>query len=84
MLDRAFSRFENLYSPTALAANRQPPVGLGRFLAYFLTQFRAAFAARFVLVAVGSVADAMLPIFVGWIVGMLATTLRDWEDWTKQ
>ncbi len=74
MLDRVFTRFEALYPPTALAANRQPPMGVRRFLFYFLTQFRAAFAARFVLVALGSVADAMLPVFVGWIVGMLATT----------
>ena len=64
------------YSPTALAADRQPPDGTRRFFRYFLIQFRGAFAARFVFVAVGSVADAMLPIFVGWIVGMLATTPR--------
>ena len=30
--------------------------------------------ARFLLVAGGSVADAMLPVFVGWTVGMLSTT----------
>jgi ATP-binding cassette subfamily B multidrug efflux pump len=74
MLDRVASRFESLYSPTALAADRQPPAGLARFLGYFLRQFRGAFAARLIVVALGSIADAMLPIFVGWIVGMLATT----------
>ncbi len=76
MLDRVFSGFDRLYSPTALAADRQPPAGTSRFFAYFLTQFRGAFAARVVFVALGSVADAMLPIFVGWIVGMLSTTPR--------
>jgi len=74
MLDRVTSRFDQFYSSTALAADRQPPAGVGRFFAYFIGQFRGAFAARFVLVALGSVADAMLPVFVGWIVGMLATT----------
>ncbi|KKB86638.1 multidrug ABC transporter ATP-binding protein [Devosia limi DSM 17137] len=66
--------FDHLYSPTALAENRQPPMGLNAFLKYFIGQFRAAFAIRMVLVAIGSVADAMMPIFVGLVVGMLAST----------
>src|SRR3954451_3351608 len=74
MFDRLTARFDAYYSPTALAAARQPPEGTARFFRYFLSQFRGAFAARIVLVAIGSVADAMLPIFVGWIVGMLSTT----------
>jgi ATP-binding cassette subfamily B multidrug efflux pump len=74
MLDRVTSRFDDLYSPVALVADRQPPAGTGRFFRYFLDQFRGAFAARFALVATGSVADAMLPVFVGWTVGMLEST----------
>ena len=55
--------------------NRQPPRRPGRVPRLLPDASSGrAFAARFVLVAVGSVADAMLPIFVGWIVGMLATT----------
>jgi ATP-binding cassette subfamily B multidrug efflux pump len=73
MLDRLTARFDALYTPTALAADRQPPEGTLRFFRYFLSQFRGAFATRVVLVAIGSVADAMLPIFVGWIVGMIST-----------
>ncbi len=74
MLDRVTSRFDTLYSPTALAADRRPPAGTAAFFRYFLDQFRGALHARFVFVALGSIGDAMLPIFVGWIVGMLATT----------
>jgi ATP-binding cassette, subfamily B, multidrug efflux pump len=74
MLDRITATFDALYSPTALAADRQPPAPTGAFFRYFLEQFRGALIARFVLVAGGSVADAMLPVFVGWTVGMLATT----------
>ncbi len=74
MFDRLTARFDAFYSPTALAADRQPPAGTLQFFRYFLSQFRAAFAARILLVAIGSVGDAMLPIFVGWIVGMLSTT----------
>ena len=75
-LDRLFHRFETLYPPTVLAPDPQPPAGTARFFGYFLRQFRGALIARFVIVALGSVADAMLPIFVGWIVGMLATAER--------
>ena len=74
MIDRITATCDSLYSPTALAANRQPPAPTGAFFRYFLEQFRGAFYARFVLVALGSIADAMLPIFVGWTVGMLSTT----------
>ena len=74
MLDRITATFDTLYSPTALAADRQPPAPTRAFFAYFLRQFRGALIARFALVAGGSVADAMLPVFVGWTVGMLSTT----------
>ena len=74
MLDRITATFDDLYSPTALAEDRQPPSPTRAFFAYFLRQFRGALYARFLLVAAGSVADAMLPVFVGWTVGMLSTT----------
>ena len=74
MFNRVIDYFDHLYSPTALAENRQPPMGLRPFVSYFIAQFRAAFAIRIVLVAIGSVADALMPVFVGLVVGMLATT----------
>ncbi len=74
MLARIVHRFDTLYSPTALAADRQPPMGTRLFFAYFVGQFRGAIYARLALVGAGSVIDACFPVFVGWIVGMLATT----------
>jgi ATP-binding cassette subfamily B multidrug efflux pump len=74
MLNRITAYFDSRYSPVALASNPQPPMGLWRFVFYFIIQFRTAFLIRMALVACGSVADAMLPIFVGLVVGMLATT----------
>lgn len=74
MFNRVIDFFDNLYSPIALAKNRQPPLGLRPFVSYFIGQFKAAFAIRIGLVAIGSVADALMPVFVGMIVGMLATT----------
>ncbi|QQR35615.1 ABC transporter ATP-binding protein [Devosia oryziradicis] len=74
MFNRVIDYFDHLYSPTALADIRQPPMGLRPFVSYFIGQFRVAFAIRIVLVAIGSVADALMPVFVGLVVGMLATT----------
>jgi ATP-binding cassette subfamily B multidrug efflux pump len=74
MFNRVIDYFDHLYSPTALAENRQPPMGLRPFVSYFIGQFRIAFAIRIVLVAIGSIADALMPVFVGLVVGMLATT----------
>ncbi|KQX34360.1 hypothetical protein ASD04_17135 [Devosia sp. Root436] len=74
MFNRVIDYFDHLYSPTALAENRQPPMGLRPFVSYFIAQFRAAFIIRIVLVSIGSIADALMPVFVGLVVGMLATT----------
>jgi ATP-binding cassette, subfamily B, multidrug efflux pump len=74
MLNRVIAWFNARYSPVALAKDTQPPMGVRNFIAYFVMQFRGAFALRMGLVAVGSIADAMMPIFVGVIVGLLATT----------
>jgi ATP-binding cassette subfamily B multidrug efflux pump len=74
MFNRLIAWFDDRYSPVALAADRQPPHGLWKFVFYFVGQFRAAFIVRLGLVSIGSVADAMMPIFVGMIVGFLSTT----------
>ena len=74
MLNRVIAWFNARYSPVVLAKDTQPPMGVRNFISYFVMQFRGAFALRMGLVAVGSVADAMMPIFVGVIVGLLATT----------
>jgi len=74
MFNRVINFFDHIYSPTALAENRQPPMGLTPFVKYFIGQFKAAFYVRLGLVAIGSVADALMPVFVGLVVGMLATT----------
>ncbi|MBE0581988.1 ABC transporter ATP-binding protein [Devosia sp.] len=74
MFNRVIDFFDHFYSPTALAKDRQPPMGLAAFVKYFIGQFKAAFMVRLGLVAIGSVADALMPVFVGLVVGMLATT----------
>ncbi len=74
MLNRVIAWFDARYAPVALAKDTQPPMGVSAFTFYFIKQFRGAFLLRMILVAVGSIADAMMPIFVGVVVGLLATT----------
>src|SRR5690606_13423206 len=74
MLNRIIDWFDTRYSPVALAKDPQPPMGLWKFTSYFVGQFRTAYILRVILVAIGSIADAMMPIFVGLVVGMLATS----------
>jgi len=74
MLNRVIAWFDARYTPVALAKDTQPPHGVSAFTFYFINQFRGAFALRMILVAIGSIADAMMPIFVGIVVGLLATT----------
>ncbi len=65
--------FDQHYSPVTLAAD-PPPSGTRNFIVYFVRQFRTAVLIRLVTVAVSSLTDAMLPVFVGVVVGLLATT----------
>jgi ATP-binding cassette subfamily B multidrug efflux pump len=74
MLNRIIDWFDTRYSPVALAKNTEPPRGTWKFIAYFVGQFRTAYILRTIFVAIGSVADAMMPIFVGMVVGFLSTT----------
>jgi ATP-binding cassette subfamily B multidrug efflux pump len=74
MFNSLIAWFDARYSPVGLAGNPHPPLGLRKFVLYFVDQFRTAFLIRLVLVAIGSIADAMMPIFVGLVVGFLATT----------
>ena len=74
MFNSILAWFEARYTPVALAANRQPPMGVRPFILYFLRQFRSAYLLRMILVAIGAVADATLPIFTGMVVGFLSGT----------
>ena len=38
MLNRVTAYFDSLYSPVALASDPQPPMGLWRFVFYFIVQ----------------------------------------------
>ncbi len=74
MLNRVIAWFDARYKPVALAEDTRPPQGVRAYTLYFAKQFRSAFGLRMILVTIGSIADAMMPIFVGVVVGLLATT----------
>ncbi|MCB9992782.1 MAG: ABC transporter ATP-binding protein [Hyphomicrobiaceae bacterium] len=65
---------DHFYSPVEIDDNPHPPRGTWRFIGYFVRQFRVAIAIRMVTVAIASTVDAMLPVFVGLVVGLLAAT----------
>jgi ATP-binding cassette, subfamily B, multidrug efflux pump len=73
MFNSIIDWFDRHYSPVALVTD-PPPAGTWNFVSYFVRQFRTAVAIRLVTVAISSLADAMLPVFVGVVVGLLATT----------
>jgi ATP-binding cassette subfamily B multidrug efflux pump len=73
MFNALIDWFDKQYSPVALADDRQPASGTWNFVGYFVRQFRVAIGIRLVTVALTSLTDAMLPVFVGLIGGMLAT-----------
>ena len=74
MLNAMFDWFDRHYSPVAIASDSRPPPGTWNFVAYFVRQFRTAIVIRLVTVALSSATDAMLPVFVGIVVGLLAAT----------
>jgi ATP-binding cassette subfamily B multidrug efflux pump len=73
MFNALIDWFDKQYSPVALADDPRPSSGTWNFVGYFVRQFRVAIGIRLVTVALTSLTDAMLPVFVGLIVGMLAT-----------
>ena len=76
MFNAIINWFDQHYSPVTLASDPQPPRGTSAFIIYFVRQFRAAFVVRMVTVALSAFTDAMLPVFVGVVVGLVATTSR--------
>ena len=74
MFNALIDWFDRHYSPIALANDPRPPAGTLNFVGYFVGQFRTAVIIRLVTVAISSLTDAMLPVFVGVVVGLLATT----------
>jgi ATP-binding cassette subfamily B multidrug efflux pump len=77
MFNALIDWFDKQYSPVALADDLRPSPGMWRFEVYFVRQFRAAIAIRLVTVALTALTDALLPVFVGLVVGMLATPHPD-------
>src|SRR5438067_2992229 len=74
MINAIIDWFDQHYSPVGVASDPRPPAGTRNFVVYFVRQFRNALAVRMLTVAVSAFVDAMLPVFVGLVVGLLATT----------
>lgn len=86
MLERLFAHFEKYIDPLTLADNRQPPAELRAFYLYFLAQIWPIISVACIISAVSAFTDAIIPVFVGWIVDLFASSSVDtiWQDgkWT--
>lgn len=82
MLNRVFQYFENLIDPLRIEDNSAPPEGLKEFYLYFLRQIWPIVTAACILSAVSAFFDAIIPVFVGWIIDLFSNTTpaNVWQD----
>jgi hypothetical protein len=70
MLERIFTWFENRIDPLTLAKDTQPPSDLYAFYFYFLRQIWPIVSVACLISAISAFTDAIIPVFVGWIVDL--------------
>lgn len=82
MLERIFRYFEGLIDPLTIASPSNPPEGLREFYLYFLRQIWPIVTVACILAAISAFADAIIPVFVGWIIDLFShsTPATVWQD----
>ncbi|HEY3148698.1 MAG TPA: ABC transporter ATP-binding protein, partial [Dongiaceae bacterium] len=83
---RLFRFFEGLVEPTASPAETTPPPGLASFYWHYARQARWLVVALFCAGFLVAVLDSTIPVFIGRIVGLVASSARDrlWqEEWPQ-
>lgn len=82
MLERIFTWFENRIDPLTLAKDTQPPSDLYAFYFYFLRQIWPIVSVACLISAISAFTDAIIPVFVGWIVDLFTKTTPEtvWAD----
>ena len=71
-----FERFEKLVDVTAPPPREQPPASLRALYQYFLAEHKRLFLALMVIGSGVAMADAMVPVFIGKIVTLVAAPDR--------
>ncbi len=71
---RMFHRFENLIDPTRIPGEAPPPQGLLTFFWHYARQVRGPIVGLFVGGLFVALLDASIPICIGRVAGMVATT----------
>lgn len=74
MLARIFTYFESWIDPVSLARNPNPPNSLSAFYFYFLKQIWPIVTLACLLAAMSAFSDALVPVFIGWIVDLFNKT----------
>jgi ATP-binding cassette subfamily B multidrug efflux pump len=83
---RLFRFFEALVEPTALPTEVTPPPGLASFYWHYARQARGLVVALFCAGFLVAVLDSTIPVFIGRVVGLVASSTPDqlWqEEWPE-
>src|SRR5664280_1709669 len=70
-----FSYFESRIRPTVVPT-AAPPQGLVAFYWHFVRQTRSLYAAMFATGLVVALIDTSIPVFIGWLVGLMQASDR--------
>lgn len=82
MTERIFAWFEKFIDPLKLADDTAPPGELYAFYLYFLRQIWPIVSVACLISAISAFTDAIIPVFVGWIVDLFskATPATVWQE----
>ena len=82
MLERVFNYFERWVDPIQIASDPAPPNGLKAFYLYFLRQIWPIITLACLLAALSAFTDAIIPVFIGWIVDLFNKSSPEtvWQD----
>ncbi|HET6161325.1 MAG TPA: ABC transporter ATP-binding protein [Dongiaceae bacterium] len=78
-----FRFFEGLLEPTALPTEKTPPGGLAAFYWHYARQARWLVGALFCAGFLVAVLDSTIPVFIGRVVGLVASSAPD-QLWQKE
>lgn len=82
MLERIFRYFETIIDPLKIPDKAVPPYGLKAFYLFFIKQVRSIIGVACVVAGLSAFVDAIIPVFVGWIVDLFNTSSAGklWAD----
>jgi ATP-binding cassette, subfamily B, multidrug efflux pump len=77
-----FRVFEKILDSTRRPAPHEPPASLAAFYWHFARQAKGLFVALFAAGFVVATLDSMIPVFMGWVVGLVTSSIpaKLWDE----